>query len=201
MILSLDTETSNLPARGMDVANPQYPWPVRIGAALFDDDGKDYALFSTGIRGDGRTIAEGAKNVHGVSSREAGRTGIPEKVALSVICHLAGQARLLIGFNIEFDRDVLVAAILRQDQDPKRLLRPGLQLIDLMKPCTPFCKLPTDHDSGSYRWPSLDDAGRILLGETPRVGPHTDWNDLQRGKRIYFWLKARGALELGSAAA
>lgn len=201
MILSLDTETSNLPARGMDVADKQYPWPVRVGAALFDDSGRDYALFSTGIRADGRTVSSAAQAIHGVSSREAGRSGIPEVVALSVICHMAGQAQYLIGFNIEFDRDILVASILRQNQDPKRLLRPGLQLVDLMKPCAAFCKLPTEHDSGSYRWPSLDDAGRILLGEPERTGPHTDWTDLQRAKRIFFWLRARGALEMEGQAA
>lgn len=198
--MSLDCETSNLPARGMAVTDAQYPWPVRIGAALFNDDGKDQAVFSTGIRADGRTVAKGAEAIHGVSSRDAGKTGIPEVVALSVVCHMAGQARFLIGFNIEFDRDILVAAILRNNQDPRRLLRAGLTLVDLMKPCAAFCKIPSEHDSGSYRWPSLDDAGRILLGEPERAGPHNDWDDLQRSKRIYFWLKARGALDMETAA-
>ncbi len=200
MILSLYCESSNLPARDMAVTDKQYPWPVRIGAALFDNDGRDQALFSTGIRADGRSISLGAQNVHGVSSRDAGRVGVPEIVALSVICHMAGQARYLIGFNVEFDRDILVAAVLRQNQDPRRLLRPGLQLVDLMKPCAAFCKLPSEHDSGSYRWPSLDDACQLLLGESPRTGPHTDWDDLQRSKRIYFWLQERGALEIEAAA-
>lgn len=200
MILSIDTETSNLPARDMALTDPQYPWPVRIGAALFDDTGKDYALFSTGVRSEGRAISPEAEAVHGIIARAAAKTGIPEVVALSVICHMAGQARYLIGFNVEFDRDILVAAVLRHGQDPKRLLRPGLELVDLMKPCAAFCKLPSDHESGSHRWPGLDDACRILLGEPARTGPHTDWDDLQRGKRIYFWLRSRGALEIGEAA-
>jgi DNA polymerase III epsilon subunit-like protein len=198
VILSIDCETSNLPTREMAVTDKQYPWPVRIGAALFDDNGRDQAIFSTGIRADGRSIAPDAQNVHGISTRQANKSGIPELVALSVICHLASEASLLVGFNVEFDRDILVAAIIRHDQDPRRLLRPGLRLVDLMKPCAPFCKLPTDHDSGSYRWPSLDDASRILLGEEERTGPHTDWDDLQRAKRLFFWLRDRGALDIAA---
>ena len=199
MILSIDTETSNLPARGMEPSNPRYPWAVHIGAVLFDDDGRDHAIFSTGVRADGRSISAEAQRVHGISTVQAGRTGIPEIVALSAVCHLASQAQLLVGYNIEFDRDVIVAAIIRNNQDPHRLLRPGLQVIDLMKPAAACCKLPTDHESGTYRWPSLDEACKILLGEAIRDGIHSALDDVLRAKRLFFWLREHGALDMGTA--
>lgn len=182
----------------MEVADSQYPWPVHIGAALFDEAGHDLALFSSGIRADGRAITSEAAKVHGITTQQAGRSGVPEIVALSAVCHLASQARYLIGFNIEFDRDVLVAAILRHNQDPRRLLRPGLLIIDVMKPAAAFCKLASE--SGSYRWPSLDEACALLIGEPARTGHHSAWDDLQRTKRLYLWLRDRGAFETAEAA-
>ena len=92
MILALDVESSNLPAKGMAIDHPQYPWPMQVGAILFGFDGRDHAIFSTRIRADGRGVSDGAKAVHGISARDAGRSGIPEVVALSVICHFAVMA-------------------------------------------------------------------------------------------------------------
>jgi DNA polymerase-3 subunit epsilon len=200
MILALDVESSNLPAKGMAIDHPQYPWMMQVAAVLFSFDGRDHAVFSTRIRSEGRTVSEGAQRIHGISTKEAGKTGIPEIVALSAICHFAGQARLLTGFNVEFDRDILQASIIRLGQDPRRLVRPGLQLVDLMRPSAAFCKLPSECDDGSYRWPKLSDALSGIRNERPRQGHHDALRDAMAAKRLFLSLHHRGAFDLSEAA-
>lgn len=200
MILALDVETSGLPLRGMALTDPAYPWPVSIGAVLFDLDGHDQAVFYSRIRAEGRAIGAGAENVHGISSRQAAKTGIPEIVAMSAICHFASQALYLTGFNVSFDRDVLQAAILRLGQDPKRLLRPGLQLVDLMKPSAALCQKPGERDSGEYRWPKLSEALGKIRNERPAQWRHDALHDARSAKRLFLSLYHRGVLDLGMVA-
>lgn len=199
MILAVDVETSNLPPRGMGIENPQYPWPMQIGAVLFDVDGRDHAIFSSRIRADGRTVSDGAQAVHGISAREAGRSGIPEIIALAAVCHFAGQASYMVGFNIEFDRDVLHASILRLNQDPKRLMRPGLEIVDLMKPSSAFCKLDSGREDGQYKFPRLGEALSVIRNERPRQGRHDALRDAMAAKRLFFSLRHRGAFEAEAA--
>lgn len=200
MILALGVKTSGLPAPGMTVEHPQYPWPVEIGAILFDFSGTNHAVLGTRIRADGRAVAKGAEAVHGISAREAGRTGVPEIVALSMVCHFAGQARYLTGYNVTFDVDVLHASIIRLGQDPKRLIRPGLQVVDLMRPSASFCKLAGEAQDGAYRWPRLQDALTVIRHERPRQGRHEALKDAGSAKRLFLSLHHRKALDLGEAA-
>lgn len=200
MILAVDVETSNLPPRGMGIENPQYPWPMQIGAVLFDVDGRDHAIFSSRIRADGRTVSDGAQAVHGISAREAGRSGIPEIVGLSLVCHFASQAKYLTGYNVEFDRDILHASIIRLNQDPRRLIRPGLALIDLMRPSSAFCKLDSGREDGQYKFPRLSEALSGIRNERPADGRHDALRDARSAKRLFLSLRHRGALELEEVA-
>lgn len=200
MILAIDAESSGLPARGMALTDPGYPWPCQVAAVLFNFDGHDQAVFSTRIRSEGRAIGAGAQNIHGISSREAAKTGIPEVVALSAICHFASQALFIVGFSVEFDRDVLHAAILRLGQDPKRLLRPGLQLVDLMKPSAAYVQSSSGREDGAYRWPKLSDALGTIRHERPAQGRHDALDDARKAKRLFLSLHHRGALDLPEAA-
>lgn len=199
MILALDCETSNLVPHGAIKGSAEYPWPVSIAACLFTMDGRDHAVFHTRIRSDGRTINPGAESVHGISSRAAGRTGIPEIVALSVICHMAGQAQYLTGYNVEFDRDVLESAVIRLEQDPKRLVRPGLQIVDLMQPSTALCKLSQEGTEHGYRWPKLQEAMSGIRHERGFKG-HDALADCRAAKRLFLSLVNRKVLDIPEAA-
>lgn len=202
MLLFIDCETSGLIKRNLPLDSAEQPWCCQIAAELCDEVGNQLACLNTRIRANGRTIDEGARNVHGVSSALAGRTGVSELSALGVLCgreSLASQARYAIGHGIEFDRDVVTSVLARHGRDATTWTRPGLEFIDTMKAAAPFCKLPSDHDSGGYKWPSLDEACQILLGESPRVGHHDAWSDITRCKHLFFWLRLRGAFEMEAA--
>jgi DNA polymerase III epsilon subunit-like protein len=202
-LLFVDTETSGLLNRNLPMDSDQQPWVVSLAAELCDDKGRQIACINTGIRANGRKITDGAKAVHGVSSALAGRTGVSELAALGVLCGLqsfASQAAVVVGHGVSFDRDVITSVLARNKRDATTWVRPGLTFVDTMLAATPFCKIPSDHESGGFKWPSLDEACELLLNEPPRTGPHNAWDDIQRCKLLFFWLRSSGALEIGEAA-
>jgi len=199
MILAINTETSGLIPKDAEIGSSQFPWPVSVAALLFDFDGRDHAVVHTRIRADGRTIGSEAQSVHGISSREAGRSGVPEVVAMSMVCHLAGQARILTGFGVGFDRSIVESAIVRLGQDPKRLVRTGLQVVDLLVPSTPFCKRQREAPDGGYRWPILDEAMAGIRNERG-LKSHGALRNCKAAKRLFLSLHAKGALDIENAA-
>jgi DNA polymerase-3 subunit epsilon len=203
MLLFVDTETSGLIKKGLPLSSPEQPWVVNLAAELTDANGAQLACISTGIRANGRTVTDGAHKVHGVSSAAAARTGVSELAALGVLCgreSLVSQARYVIGHGISFDRDVVTSVLARQGRDATTWVRPGLVFVDTMLAAAPFCGIQSEHESGGYRWPSLDQACETLLSQSPRIGPHSAWDDVQRCKALYFWLRDHSAIELEAAA-
>ena len=127
-----------------------------------------------------------------------------ELAALGVLCgreSFASQARYVVGHGVSFDRDIITSVLARNGRDAATWVRPGLQFIDTMLAATPFCKIPSDHESDGYKWPSLDEAGALLLNEIPRSATHDAWDDIGRCKRLFFWLRDRGALDVCEVAA
>lgn len=201
--LFCDVETSGLIKKHLPLDSAEQPWIVSLAAELTDHTGDHIACINTTIRANGRTITADAARVHGISSALAGRTGVSELAALGVLCgreSLASQARYVIGHGVSFDRDVITSVLLRQKRDPASWTRPGLEFLDTMLAATPFCRLPSDHADGGFKWPTLDEACQILLDEEPRSGARDAWDDLRRTKRVFFWLRSRNAIDLAEAA-
>lgn len=195
--LAIDCETSGLPARGMTTDDPQFPWAVQIGAVLFDETGREHGMLKTVVRpDDGRTIHPEAEKVHGLSVRDCAKLGISEKSVLAVICNLAWNADYLVGYNLRFDREIIEALLIRHGQKIDKFIRPRLQAVDLIQPCAAICKIPSDHESGSYRWPKLDRACKDILGEEAREGAHDALEDARKAKRLFLELTKRGVLEV-----
>lgn len=201
MFLIIDSETSGLMKRELPIDHEGQPWVVSLSAELCDTKLRQLDFFSTRIRADGRKIEAEATGVHGISSADAGRSGIPEVTAIGMLCHFASQARYVVGFGIDFDRKVIESILMRRRKDTRLWVREGLEFVDVMKPAAHICKLPSPHESGSPRWPSLDEACEIILGEPPREGSHTGWDDLQRTKRLFSKLAADRVIEIPEIAA
>jgi DNA polymerase III epsilon subunit-like protein len=188
-ILSIDTETSGLARSGIEKGSEEYPFLLEVGLELFAEDGTTAGLFKSRVRSDGRSIQPGATAVHGISDRAAVRDGVSEIAALAVISGFAAQADYLIGYSVSYDRDIIESALIRRGKETRMLVRPGLEVIDIKLAATAACKIPTDHSSGSYKWPSMDVAAEMILGEPPRVGPHDALLDCQKAKRLFMALK------------
>jgi hypothetical protein len=203
MYLFVDCETSGLLKKNLPLDDANQPWVVSLAAQLCDTAGNELAAIRTGIRANGRAIAGDASAVHGISSRKAAYTGVAEKSALRLLCgkeSFVSQARYVVGHGLQFDKDVITGLILRNGWDASVWTRPGVEFCCTMMAAAPFCKLKSEHESGSYRWPSLDDACQILLGMEPRIGAHDAWDDLQRCKLLFSHLRDRGAFDLDVAA-
>lgn len=201
--LFVDCESSGLFKANLPMDSEQQPWIVSLAAELVSDAGQQIACINTGIRANGRKITDGAQKVHGVSSALAGRTGVSELAALGVLCgreSLASQARYVIGHGVSFDRDIITSVLARNGRDATTWVRPGLTFIDTMLAATPFCRIPAERDDGAFKWPSLDETSEMLLCEPARTGPHAAWDDLQRCRRLFSWLKARNAFDMAEAA-
>jgi DNA polymerase III epsilon subunit-like protein len=195
MLLFMDTETSDLLKRNLALEDPSQPWCVELAADLSDMDGTTRDFFSVRVRADGRQVRPDAQAVHGITTREAARSGVSEIAALGMLVGLAAQARYLIGHAVEFDRDVIVATLRRLKRDDRMLVRAGIELVCTMKAAAPVCRIPSDRGDGQFLWPSLDAACETVLGEPPRAGRHSAWQDCQRAKRLFLALRERKMME------
>lgn len=210
MFLVTGISTSGLINRALPLDDASQPWPVSVAAALYDDAGEKHQHINLRVRAAGRLISPGATEAHGISSRDAERCGVIEAVALAAMVGLAADAEAVVGFGMPHIRDVVVSALLRAKPEPRpttRWLRPGLQHIDLIPPAAAACKLPSEHESGQYRWPRMEDACRLLLGtgeaEARRINSLGDdaWSDMERAAAVFFQLKSENMIELGPAPA
>lgn len=194
-ILFVDTESSDLVKWDLPPEDPAQPWPVSIAAELVVG-GIASDFFHAHVKAEGRVVREDAAAVHGVSTRKAAKSGISEVVALGMLCGFASQARQVVGHGIDFDRKLIEGSLLRRGKESRLWTRPGLEFICTMKAATPFCRL--ERQDGSPKWPSLDEACEILLGEPRREGAHGAWDDMKRAQRLFFWLQERGAFEVAA---
>lgn len=197
MYLVVDVETSDLLKRDVSLADPSQPWAVSIAALLCEPDGTDRDFFATRIRADGRQIRADAQNVHGITSREAGRNGVSELTALGMLIGLAANATYCIGHGIDFDRQVIESLLIRRDKATKMWTRPGLVFVDTMLAGVPVCRIPSGRDDNQFKWPSLDEL-LATLNLPPRPQPHTAWGDVQATKAAFFALRASNVLEVAA---
>jgi hypothetical protein len=201
VILFVHLATSDFFKRGLPLTDPSQPWIVAIAAELADIEGHALDFVSTRVRAaPGRKIREGAEARHGITSREAAKTGISEIVALGMLCGLAAQARFVVGHGIEFDRLTVESVLLRSGKDARLWMRPGLESLDTMTSAAPFCRIKANppRDDGQFKWPSLDDACHALLGEPKREPPLDLWESVQRTKRLFLHLRSLNAYELAA---
>lgn len=195
MILALDVETSGLIPKGIPKGDPAWPFIVQVGAILFDLDGTEHAVFGSKVRSDGRAISPGAEKVHGITTRAASRQGVSELIALAVVSGFAAQCSIITAFNAPFDISIIESSLIRLGKSTKMIVRHGIEIVDLIPPAAQLCKLPSEHESGSYRWPSLDAACASILGEPNRIGPHVALHDAGRAKRLFLALRERKLLD------
>lgn len=198
MIIFYDTETSGLPIRGLPMDDNAQPWIMQVGAMFTDMDGlRIHGAVSTYIKPDGRKGREGAEAIHGITERDCSRLGVPELGPLSMLTAWMGMARLVVGFGLKFDQMITAGVIERRGKNVSAWERPGVKWIDLIETCAQVCKIPSEHESGTYRWPNLDTACEMILGEAPREGYHDAFGDADRARRLYIELKRRGYLSFG----
>lgn len=207
-ILVLDLETSGLYRKDLSIDDAGQPWAMQFAAGLFNRAGQMTNGFSHIVKSNGRMTKDKAAEVHGISARAADQVGIPERRILGCLLDMLKTAPVRGMKVVTFgDMDQLIIASLlarfalemgelSNAYDRYWLSRPMTTFIDIQKPMLQLlCKLPSDFESGEYRWPDLDEAGQIVLGAPMRTGFHDGWDDMLRTKALYFALAERGIVE------
>lgn len=100
--LIVDTETSGLPKSGHAI-QPGQARICQIAMMLVTDTGKNVAQFSTMIRPDGWVINPEASKIHGLTTEDCARHGVPMSMALYFFDAWANQAQQVVAHNIDFD--------------------------------------------------------------------------------------------------
>lgn len=167
--LAYDTETSGLPRKGARTSDPDFPFLVSLACVLVDENWRDLSVFSTIVRPpEGCLIDPLAAEIHGITTEQALKFGVPAEVAYRRFDRMARKAGQMIAHNESFDARILQATWIGQVIAP---LKQSFQVVHGMRPryctadhATPVLNLtPTE---AMKRWPNLaNKPKRPTLGE------------------------------------
>jgi DNA polymerase III epsilon subunit-like protein len=181
MFLFLDTETTGVTPQARIVA---------ICWSLYDFGGAKLTTEHHVIYPDGFTIPAEATRIHGITTADARRRGIPVADAL---IHLRTEIEkrapsLYVGHNVSFDRPIVL-------NEYRRLAAPEnlspLPTFCTMKSTTHICCVP--RSNGGYKWPSLGELHRHLFGR-PHGSAHDAEGDVRACAACFFELRTRGLI-------
>lgn len=194
MQLFFDVETTGLPSRRGATYREVDVWPriVSISWAFASRADRVVAHRSAIIQPDGFTIPSGAERVHGISTEMALRNGrrldeVLEELAADISAHVPFQ---LVAHNMDFDRNVLLAELVRASRMPqaRKLLRAleSLPTFCTMLSSINLCRLPGYY--GDYKWPKLEELHQHLFGAT-FAGAHDAAADVLACVRCYYAMR------------
>jgi len=179
MYLILDTETTGVTPSDRIVS---------ICWAFFDGTANEITIQQHIIYPDGFTIPAGAAAVHGISTEQARRVGIPLQTALQSLCSDIARfsPQLYVGHNVSFDRPIVLNEY-RRINYPENIS--PLRTFCTMKIGTNVCCLPSNR--GGYKWPKLEELHCHLFGR-PHASAHDAKGDVCATAKCFFELRRRG---------
>jgi DNA polymerase-3 subunit epsilon len=185
MKLFFDTETTGMVEFKKPHTDPSQPDLLQLAFILDDDDGNTIESFCAILFDEAYgEIHEKALAVHGISKEKARMFGIPALEGLATFAHVWGKARMLIAHNISFDKKIMKIAFHRSSS----LSHPEETLIEYctMRTATPILKLPGKF---GHKWPTLDEAYRVLVDPEGFEGAHDALNDVKACRAVYYKLQ------------
>src|SRR5690606_4944712 len=164
MYLIFDTETTGIPHNKTAPITDLDNWPrlVQIAWQLHDNGGKLLSRHNYIIRPDGFDIPYNAQQIHGISTKRAMEEGIPIRESLDTLLADIKRAKLLVGHNIEFDKNIIGAEMIRLNLEPDELLQ--VEKLDTGVVSTNYCQL-SGGIGGRLKMPRLVELHEKLFGE------------------------------------
>jgi DNA polymerase-3 subunit epsilon len=192
-----DVETTGLPLFSEPSEDPRQPHIVQLGAILVDmGTREEIEVLDAIVRPDGWTIPDDVAAIHGVTTERALADGLPALDVLQRFLTMWGSSEQLVraGFNESFDARLVRIALFRHfDKALADKWKAGLAH-DVMKVCTPICKLPPTakmvaaRRGGQFKSPKLSEAYEHFFGEKLE-GAHSALVDARATLRIHFHLE------------
>ncbi len=185
MKLFFDTETTGMVEFKKPHTDPSQPDLLQLAFILDDDEGNTIETFCSILFDEAYVpIHEKALAVHGISKEKARMFGIPAEEGLGKFHNAWRMSRTLIAHNISFDKKVMKTAFYRCGN----ISHPESTLIEYctMRTATPILKLPGKF---GHKWPTLDEAYRVLIDPEGFEGAHDALNDVKACRAVYYKLQ------------
>lgn len=187
--LFFDTETTGLPKSydlpSSDVSN----WPriVQLSWIITTKDGKlisenDYIIKPTNFE-----IPVSSSAIHGITTKLAKDKGHELPKVLDKFMNDVGKVKCLIGHNVNFDKKVVEAELIRLGRDSNLFHKP---CYCTMTNTVNFCMIP---DRNGYKYPKLQELYKKLFMRNFE-DVHNSAADVKATMECYFELKRRGKL-------
>lgn len=186
LYLILDTETSGFLPKGR---------LVQIAAAVVTEDNEELSSLCMIVKPDGWFIPAQVEDIHGISTEQARKEGLPLAFVLKMLNYYVFMADAIIGHNIKFDMDVLSSEYQKAGmlKDKDRLF--GIpKVICTMKTTTKHCAIPKARGKG-YKWPKLEELYQIVTGKLLEDA-HGALPDLNATREVFFQLREEGVIEV-----
>lgn len=190
MYLIIDTETTNFPSKTLPLDHPNQGRIIQLAALVLDEEFKEINSFYSLIKLESHIImSEGAFNAHGIDIERARKYGVSIDVALNVLNEFRNQCEFRVAHNIKFDSSLI------ENEIAIRGTFNGSKTVSdycTMLASTELCQLPSKR--GGYKWPKLEEALNILLGESLNGSAHDALADVRGCAKLLKYLKSSQVL-------
>ena len=170
------------------------PRMIQLAALLVNDAKQMMSCFSLLIKPDGWVVPPEATAIHGITTEDCDKFGVPVLEALAMFQRLFERADLTVAHNHSFDQKVIRGEAKRTQSGPPfiAVLREWRDQIKpqfcTMQMATAACKLPKASGKAGFKWPKLEEAYEILCGKK-MTGAHDAWTDARACAAVYFKLR------------
>lgn len=194
IITAIDLETTGLP-RDMSIADPNYPRMIQVGAVTWTDDNVTHGRILNYVRQEDKSTSISAERIHGISDWLSSSKGITEQVAIGWITNSLKYSSDVVGWNLQFDLDIVRAALIRYGKSPQDIISNHLSAHDLQDIMTPI--VDKRFEDGGQRWPSLSEGYEFLFGKPlyEEDGKHDASRDSDACREIFMELLNRGLID------
>lgn len=192
--LIFDTETTGLPKGGQYNAEPSevdvWPRVVQLAFCLFNKTGVIMEAQYI-IKPEGYYIPADSTDIHGITNEHA-LNGVSMEYAINEFVFAMGKAHILIGHNVNFDRKVIGAELIRLGQED---VLHGFPKGCTMGKSTNVCKLSKPSGKGGFKWASLQELHKFLF-DVEFKGEHNAMVDVLATKRCFARLANMGVFNV-----
>lgn len=185
-VLIYDTETTGLWKFKLPFDHVSQPEIVQLAAKLVnDEDGRVLGQINFIVRADSECAPEAAE-IHGITQQLIEEAGVARRVAIASFHNLLKAADRTIAHNWDFDSKLIRRTYAAENSSFSLFDdTPGLCT---MKLSTDVCRLPGKFP-GKYKWPTLQEAYRLLVDPKGFDGAHDAMVDVDACLQVYLHLR------------
>lgn len=189
--LFFDTETIGLPYDYSAPVTSVEKWPrvVQLSWCITNNLGYiikscDYIIYPEGF-----SIPEDSAKLHGITTNIAREKGCQIIDVLHEFIQDFKQCEYIVGHNIEFDKKVLGAELIRKNLP--NIFKGEKQYICTMKESIELCSIPSWN---GYKYPKLQELYQVLF-DTSFDGAHNSLNDVHATIKCFWEMVKRKIIQ------